>query len=181
MPRALLRESAAGLECRCDMNAICTYLHKFLEGRVVRNFVNDAILSDGIVRNVFHVLITPVERSIEDRSCDTVDDGVLITLDCMKAIEQFAVLCMQCAKVMKGVQNEGRQAFAGDDGWFRRSQWLNIDLQSNPKSNRIYARRLLASLTTSMFSKSRTYCISPLISSKMMLRNLASESFLDLS
>ena len=128
MPRALLREKAADLESRCDMNTVCTYHHKFRKGRIVRNFVNNAILSDGVVRNVLHVLITPVERSVEDRSCDTVDDRVFITLDCMEAIEQFAVLCMQCAEVVKGVHNEGRQAVAGDDGWFRRSQWLNVDL-----------------------------------------------------
>ena len=85
------------------MNAVCTHLHKFLEGRIVRTFVDDAILGDGIIRNVLHVLITPVERSIEDRSCDTVDDRMLITLDCMEAIEQLAVLCVQRAEVVKDV------------------------------------------------------------------------------
>lgn len=89
------------------MNAVCTHLHKFLEGRIVRHFVDDAVLGDGIVRNVLHVLITPVERGVEDCSCDTVDDRVLVTLDCMEAIEQLAMLCVQRAEVVKYVQNEG--------------------------------------------------------------------------
>lgn len=113
------------------MNTVYTHLHKFLESRVVCHFVDDAILGDGIIRDILHVLITPVERSIEDRSCDTVDDRVLITLDCMEAIKQFAVLCMKRAKVVKDVQNESRQPVAGDDGRFHRAQWLHVHLQSN--------------------------------------------------
>ncbi|KAH9021268.1 hypothetical protein EDB84DRAFT_1620893 [Lactarius hengduanensis] len=49
---------------------------------------------------------------------DTVDDWVLITLDGMEAIKQLAVLCMQRAKVVINVLNEGRQPVARDDEWF---------------------------------------------------------------
>jgi hypothetical protein len=138
MPRALLME--ADLIFTCVMNAVCgvwTHLHKVLEGRIISHFVNDAILGDGIVRNVLHVLITPVERSVEDRSCDTVNDRMLVTLDGMEAIKQLAVLCVQRAEVVIDVRDEGRQPIARDDGWFCRAQWLYVHLQSDRGSNRM--------------------------------------------
>ena len=64
-----------------------TYLHEILKRDIICHFIDDTILSDRIVRDVFHILLTPVQRGIKDGSGNTVDDWVFITLDSMEAVK----------------------------------------------------------------------------------------------
>ena len=69
-----------------------TYLHKFFKRGIIPHFINDTVLSDRIVRDVLHILLTPVQRSIKDRSRNAVYDWVLVLLDSMETVKQLAVL-----------------------------------------------------------------------------------------
>ena len=53
------------------------YINESLESRIIRHFVVDAIRSNRIIGNVFHVRISEVESGVEEGSCDGVDVGVL--------------------------------------------------------------------------------------------------------
>jgi len=75
---------------------------------------------------------------------------------------------------MVHIRDEDRESVARDDRRIRRTQRLYVHLQSETRSRSTGYGGHQEALTISMFSRSRTYCISPLISSKMILQRPAS-------
>jgi hypothetical protein len=64
-----------------------TYLHEILEQGVIRHFIDDPVLSYRIISNILHVLLSPVQRGIENCSGNTVDDWVLVALDSVETVK----------------------------------------------------------------------------------------------
>lgn len=68
------------------------YINESLESRIIRHFVVDAIRSNRIIGNVFHVRISEVESGVEEGSGDGVYIRVLFPLNLMQLANEFFVM-----------------------------------------------------------------------------------------
>jgi hypothetical protein len=106
-----------------------THRDKILERRVVVHLVHDAVLGLGIVGDVVHVGLAPVERGVEHGGRDRVHDRVLIALRRVQPLEQPLVVCVQLRKVIVRLGDECAHALARDDWRVRVQQRLDVHLR----------------------------------------------------
>lgn len=136
------------------------------------------------MRRILHIRILPIQRSIEDGRDDRVHTGVLLALDLEERGEQPALVHEDLLVVVEDVPQEIVDAPLGGVGQGElgcaqgADEELIVDAKRGVGFRRQRGMRGKCGLTDWIISRSRTYSISLLMSSKMTLQSRTQQSTL---
>lgn len=151
-----------------------THLEEISERRVLPLLLVYLPLRYRVVGSVVPVGVSPLEQSVEDEIRDGGDDGMLISLTFAEPREEVPMDDQDFDVVPKDLVDELLESFGTDDGRFGFSKRGDEELEAGGKKHvraEIRTTRENArGLTLSIDSRSETYSISPLMTSKMTLQ-----------
>lgn len=156
-----------GCEWKAEGIGGYTNLSKSSEKWIILHFLVNSIGRYGIIWNILHIGFSEIQCGVEDRSSNAAYYWVLFELDVVESVDQSAVMGVQLSKIMENILDETVKFIWRYNWWIGISKRLNIHLQWIGLDC-LPSKRKKAH-TASMFSRSLTYIISPLISSKMTL------------